>query len=162
MVSLKRFYNVVVAPYVLTACTVAVAWAADGDKKSAQLPHSGLHTGLLAVSSVSGASTSITGDVIGGEDIFGETKPPLSGSIARRGEYWRFSVSNNSEERYTVNVDVIQKNDTLSRVAYASYSYTLKPGQSDGQEVRAALGAMRAELHLRSYRNLTPTAQPTE
>jgi hypothetical protein len=141
----------------LSASIAQLATAEDAASKP--LPKSG----LLAVSSVSGASTSVTGDLFGGEDIFGDVKAPITGSISRRGEdAWRFSVSNNSQDRYSVNIDVVQKNDSLSKVAFASYSYTLSPGQTAGQDVRAALGAMRAELHLRSYRNLTTKPKPKE
>jgi hypothetical protein len=62
---------------------------------------------------------------------------------------------NNSKDRYSVNLDLVQKNETGSTVKFSSYSYTLRPGQSDGEEVAAGLGARLAELTLRSYRNLT-------
>jgi hypothetical protein len=114
-------------------------------------------SGLLAVSSISGAGNRIVGDVFGGEDIFGDQPPPIAGSVSRHGESaWRFSVINNSKDRYSINVDLIQKDETGSTVKFGSYSYTLNPGQSDGEEgIAAGLGARRAELNLRSYRNLT-------
>lgn len=157
---MKKLPKQLLLPITIAAITGFLHAGAYADEKAAKpLPKSG----LLAVSSVSGASTSVTGDLFGGEDIFGEVKAPITGSISRRGEdTWRFSVSNNSQDRYSVNIDVVQKNDSLSRVAFASYSYTLSPGQTSGQDVRAALGAMRAELHLRSYRNLTTKPKPRE
>lgn len=130
----------------------AIADEAQGAKQKKPLPKSG----LLAVSSISGAGTSVVGDVFGGEDIFGTEAPPISGSVSRRGESsWRFSVINNSQDRYSVNVDLAQKNETGAVVKFGSYSYTLRPGQSDGEEVAAGVGARRAELMLRNYRNLT-------
>jgi hypothetical protein len=133
--------------------------SADAEKAASEkkkLPKSG----LLAVSSVSGAGTSVVSDVFGGEDIFGTELPPIAGSISRRGESsWRFSVINNSKDRYSVNVDLVQKNENGSTVKFGSYSYTLRPGQSDGEEVAAGVGARRAELTLRSYRNLSERAR---
>jgi hypothetical protein len=113
-------------------------------------------SGLLAVSSVSGAGTSVTGEVFGGEDIFSGELPPIAGSVYRHGESkWRFSVINNSQDRYSVNVDLIQKSESGATVKFGSYSYTLGPGQSDGDDVSVGVGARRVELNLRSYRNLT-------
>jgi hypothetical protein len=131
-------------------CCSALADDAQPERK--RLPKSG----MLAVSSISGAGNSVVSDVFGGEDIFGKELPPISGSVSRHGESaWRFSVRNNSKDRYSVNLDLVQKNETGSTVKFSSYSYTLRPGQSDGEEVAAGLGARLAELTLRSYRNLT-------
>lgn len=130
----------------------SVASAEEARPERKRLPKSG----LLAVSSISGAGTSVVGDVFGGEDIFGNELPPISGLVSRHGESaWNFSVMNNSKDRYSVNLDLVQKDETGSTVKFSSYSYTLRPGQSDGEEVAAGLGARRAELTLRSYRNLT-------
>ncbi len=138
---------------VCAALLILVCQAANAQEKRAKkLPKSG----LLATSSIAGAGRSITGDLFGGEDIFGESLPPITGSVARVGEdRWRFAVSNNTKDTYSVNLDLVQKNESESTVKFGSYSYTLKPGQSESEEVSAASGVMKAELHLRSYRNLT-------
>jgi hypothetical protein len=131
---------------------VVVAEEAQGANEKKHLPKSG----LLAVSSISGAGTSVVSDVFGGEDIFGTELPPIAGSVSRSGESaWRFSVMNNSQDRYSVNIDLVQKNESGTTVKFGSYSYTLRPGQSDGVVVSAGVGARRADLTLRSYRNLT-------
>lgn len=153
---------------VCTSLLVSVANTASSDeqkKPERKLPKSG----LLSVSSVSGASSSVTGDLFGGDDLFGGERAPITGSVSRSGESnWNFSVSNNSTDRYSINVDLIQKNELGSTVKFSSYSYTLRPGQSDGGSAQAGLNASKAELHLRSYRNLserdkllTPTAVAT-
>ncbi len=113
-------------------------------------------SGVLAVASVSGAGSRIVGEIFGEEDIFSKELPVISGSVSRHGESaWRFSVTNNSKERYSVSVDLIQRNETGATVKFSSYSYTLHPGHSDGEDVQSGLNARRAELNLRSYRNLT-------
>jgi hypothetical protein len=135
----------------LLVLVCAVSAVAE-EKKEKKLPKSG----LLAVSSIAGAGRSITGDLFGGEDIFGDTLPPITGSLSRASEEkWRFSVSNNTQDTYSVNLDLIQKDESDRTVKFSSYSYTLKPGQQESDSATAGTSAMKAELHLRSYRNLT-------
>jgi len=149
-VSVKLLVFSAVISLVLTQ--FAFADEAKKESKNKQLPKSG----MLAVSSISGAGSTVVGDVFGGEDIFGAELPPITGSVSRQGEEsWRFSVNNNSRDRYSVNVDFVQKDDNDGRIAFSSYSYTLRPGESYGQDVSAGLGTSKAELTLRSYRNLT-------
>ncbi|MFO0416594.1 MAG: hypothetical protein ACK5Y6_04835 [Pseudomonadota bacterium] len=132
---------------------------AETKKKERELPKSG----VLASASVSGASSSVVSDVFGGEDIFGSELPPLTGSVSRKGEStWRFSVSNNSTDRYRVNVDLIQRNETNYNVKTTSYTYTLNPGHVEDMEVTAGFGARAAELYLRSYRNLSEEQRQRE
>lgn len=132
--------------------SLALAQSESVQEKKKPLPKSG----LLAVSSISGAGTSVVSDMFGNENIFGGELPPIAGSLSRRGDSaWSFSVINNSTDRYSVNVDLVQKNESGTTVKFGSYSYTLRPGQRDGEEVAAGVGARRAELSLRSYRNLT-------
>lgn len=142
--------------YVVVLCLCSSVAAEDAKPERRRLPKSG----MLAVSSISGAGTSVVSDLFGAEDIFGKELPPISGSVSRRGESaWHFSVMNNSKDRYSVNLDLVQKNESGSTVKLSSYSYTLGPGQSDGEEVAAGFAARRAELTLRSYRNLTEQAE---
>jgi hypothetical protein len=140
----------------IAAVSLSLTAYAEDAKTSEQqkkLPKSG----LLAVASVSGAGSRIVGEIFGEEDIFSKDLPSISGSVSRHGaSSWRFSVTNNSKERYSVSVDLIQRNETGATVKFSSYSYTLSPGHSDGEEVQSGLNARRAELNLRSYRNLTP------
>lgn len=132
--------------------SLAGAQSESTPSKERPLPKSG----LLAVSSVSGAGTSVVGDVFGNQDIFGTELAPIAGSVSRRGDAaWSFSVINNSSDTYSVNVDLVQKNEVGTRVKFSSYSYTLRPSQREGEDVAAGTGARRAELSLRSYRNLT-------
>lgn len=141
----------------IASLAAVLSWPAvaseEGEK---QKPRALPKSGLLAMSSVSGAGSSIVSDVFGGEDIFGQQLPAISGSVSRQGDSsWSFEVRNNSEDRYSVNVDFRQKNAAGSTVSFGSYSYSLRPGERNGQTVSAGVGARSAELMLRSYRNLT-------
>jgi len=142
-------------------CLSVCAYAEDLKRiePSKKLPKSG----LLAVASVSGAGSRIVGEIFGEEDIFSKELPVISGSVSRHGDSaWRFSVTNNSKERYSVSVDLIQRNENGTTVKFSSYSYTLNPGHSDGEEVQSGLNARRAELNLRSYRSLTSRSTKDE
>jgi hypothetical protein len=142
--------------WALSFCCASSVLADSSSRVTAdrKLPKSG----LLATSSISGASSTILGDTFGGEELFDKELPPLTGSISRKDDAtWSFSVSNNSNDRYSLNVDLIQKNESGSTVKFGSYSYSLRPGQTERQTAQAGSNASRAELHLRSYRNLTPS-----
>jgi hypothetical protein len=146
-----------------TTCICLGVFAYAEDPKKVEPSRKPPKSGLLAVASVSGAGSRIVGEIFGDEDIFSKELPVISGSISRRGESsWRFSVTNNSKDRYSVSVDLVQRNENGSTVKFSSYSYTLSPGHSDGEEVQSGLNARRAELRLRSYRNLTPRASKDE
>jgi hypothetical protein len=148
----KTLRTILLGGFSILVASVCLLSAVADEKKERKLPKSG----LLAVSSIAGAGRSITGDLFGGEDIFGDTLPPITGSLSRLGEgKWRFSVSNNTKDTYSVNLDLIQKSESDSTVKFSSYSYTLRPGQRESDDAMAGTGAMKAELFLRSYRNLS-------
>ena len=132
-----------------TLVTYSVVVAED---KKAPLPKSG----LLAVSSISGAGNTITSDAFGGEDFSGANVAPITGSVSRVGESsWVCKVFNNSKDEYSINIDLKQLDLSGSQVKFGSYSFRLKPGASDQITSEAGLNARRAELWLRSYKNLT-------
>jgi hypothetical protein len=64
-------------------------------------------------------------------------------------------VFNNSSDEYSINVDLKQLDLDSHQVKFGSYSFRLKPGASDQITVDTGLNARRAELWLRSYKNLT-------
>jgi len=142
--------------YHVSAAVLLLASTAFAEDKTVspaarELPKSG----LLATSSISGASSTIIGDTFGGEDLFGKELPPVTGSVSRKDDStWTMSVSNNSQDRYFLNLDLIQKNEAGTGVKFSSYSYLLKPGQTERQSVQAGTNSSRAELHLRSYRKI--------
>jgi len=155
---IRRYMHLVSAGVLLLAST-AFAENKTGTPEARELPKSG----LLATSSISGASSTIIGDTFGGEDLFGKELPPVTGSVSRRDDStWTMSVSNNSQDRYFLNLDFIQKNEAGSSVKFGSYSYLLKPGQTERQSVQAGTNASRAELHLRSYRRIPAQQKSTD
>jgi len=120
-------------------------------------------SGLLSVLSVSGASSSVTGETFGGDTLFDPTLPPITGSVSRKdSRTWSFSVTNNSPDRYSVNVDLVQRDGAGRTVKNTSYSHLLKPGQTEQQAAQAERTCSRVELYLRSYRNLSEEKRARE
>jgi hypothetical protein len=102
-------------------------------------------------------------DSFGGEDLSGEHKAPITGSVARSdASHWTIKVCNNNKDSYLVNVDLIQRNESGTTVKFVSYSYRLKPGQSEEEIVPMGLNARSAQLVLRSYRNLSEEQRKRE
>ena len=142
----------VIAVVTLALCSSNSVEAQLPPAQKTPLPKSG----LLAASSMSGAANTQIGDTFGDGDLTGKEIPPITGSVFRKGtDRWAFRVVNNSKDIYSVNVDLIQRNLSGAQVKFESYSYTLKPGARDGEEVGSGLGTMKAELNLRSYRNIS-------
>jgi hypothetical protein len=129
--------------------TIQIISAASTQELSGAEKH-GQKNGLLAVSSISGAGSSIIGDISGGEDIFSAVKPPISGSVSKiPGDRWSFMVENNTSDHYKVDIELIQRDLSGSTVKFSSYSYSLRPKSKAQDTVSAGLNARRAELFLR-------------
>jgi hypothetical protein len=141
------------------AAFLSLSVALAEDTKAQRLSNGG----LLAVSSLSGAGNTITSDAFGGEDFTGANVAPITGSVSRAGESaWVCKVFNNSSDEYSINVDLKQLDLGGSQVKFGSYSFRLKPGASDKVTVESGLNARRAELWLRSYKNLTLARKKSE
>lgn len=143
----------------LLFASIATSSADAEGTKEKKLPGSG----TLAYSSISGASSSTVVDSFGGEDLSGEHVAPITGSVARNdATSWTLKVMNNNKDTYLVNVDLVQRDETGATVKFVSYSYRLKPGQSEDEIVPMGLNARSAQLVLRSYRNLTEEQRKRE
>jgi hypothetical protein len=137
---------------IVFATLISASIGMADDAKPAKLPKNG----LLAVSSLSGAGNTITSDAFGGEDFTGANVAPITGSVSRVGDSsWICKVFNNSSDEYSINVDLKQLDLNGGQVKFGSYSFRLKPGASDQITVESGLNARRAELWLRSYKNVT-------
>ena len=129
---------------------------ADSKEKGKDLPKSG----NLSTSFISGAASSSVPDPFGGVDIGDEGSAPITGSVSRiDADTWRMRVFNNSQDVYSVNLGVAQRDDRGATLKTDNFSYTLKPGSSAEETIQSASGALEAALDLRSYRKLT-TSKP--
>jgi hypothetical protein len=147
---LIRVKTFVLAVFLGLSGTIQIVMTASAEES----PNAEKHrqkTGLLAVSSISGAGSSVVGEILGEEDIFSGAKPPISGSVSKiSGERWMFVVENNSPDQYKIDVELIQRDVSGSTVKFSSYSYSLHPKSRAQETVSAGLNASRAELFLRS------------
>lgn len=144
---MRRFLSIVVALLVFTAASAAVANPKESDKKK-ELPKSG----NLSTSINSGSVSSSVPDPFGGIEIGEGEGSPISGSISRLDEdTWQMRVFNNSQDTYSVNLGVKQRDEDGRTLKSDSFSYTLKPGSSAERPIQAASGSREADLDLRSY-----------
>jgi hypothetical protein len=142
------------ASLLIVAVLCAVSSGAFAAPKEKELPKSG----NLSTSVMSGAATTEVPDPFGGVDLGDAESAPITGSVSRIDEdTWRMRVFNNSQDVYSVNLGVQQRDDTGRVIKTDNFSYTLKGGASAEQSITSASGAFEAALDLRSYRKLTKT-----
>ena len=117
-------------------------------RKEDDLPKSG----NLSTSIISGASNAKIPDPFGSVDFSGTEKAPITGSVSRvDADTWRLRVFNNAKDTYTVNLGVVQRDLDGRTVKSDNFSYTLKSGGSQEQDIQSSPAAMGADLNLRSY-----------
>lgn len=140
------------ASLLIVAVLCATSSRALGAPKEKELPKSG----NLSTSVMSGAATTEVPDPFGGIDIDDAEAAPITGSVSRIDEdTWRMRVFNNSQDVYSVNLGVQQRDDTGRVIKTDNFSYTLKGGTSAERSIQSASGAFEAALDLRSYRKLS-------
>lgn len=137
---------------VIVCLATTSVFAAPAEKKEKELPKSG----TLSTSATSGSVNSKVPDVWGSDNDSKESAAPISGSVSKSdASNWEMKVFNDSDDTYSVNLSVIQKNERGAQVKTDAYSYTLKPKQSERRKITAGVGATSASLDLRSFNNLT-------
>jgi hypothetical protein len=136
----------------IVAVLCALSPDAFAAPKEKELPKSG----NLSTSVMSGAPTTEIPDPFGGVDLDDAESAPITGSVSRIDEdTWRMRVFNNSQDAYSVNLGVQQRDDGGRVIKTDNFSYTLKAGASAEQSIQSASGAFEAALDLRSYQKLT-------
>jgi hypothetical protein len=136
---------------------VRVEAEAEPAGKKKQLPSSG----SLSTSISTGAVDRKIPDVWGGVDSKDEA--PIAGSVSRLNpSTWQMKVFNNSSDTYSANLGVVQRNSRGSVVKTDSFSYTLRPNQSESRTISAGLNATEAALDLRSFKNLSQKKRDAE
>ena len=113
--------------------------------------------GSLSTTFNTGRSVSTAPEPFGFDELRRDEVSPLSGSISKVTEgHLELKVFNNSKtDTYSVNVEALQLNESLSVVKRDVFSYILPPNGSKQQTLIAAPGAKGAELNLEKYTNLT-------
>lgn len=114
-----------------------------------ELPRSG----SLASTMTSGQEDVAVSQPWGDDDISGKNPPPISGSISRLNQRkWLMKVFNNTKDRYSVDVEVVQFNEKGTRLRSDYFSYTLDGNQSVEREVSSALKVTECQVNLRDWR----------
>lgn len=147
--------------YLLTALITSLslqAIAEDKSKDKAALAKSG----TLSSSIDAGFADTKAAEPWGG-DAIGAQAAPISGSVSRLNQReWGLYILNESEDKYRLHVEVAQYSKTGRKIKGDSFSYTLKPGAKVQRTVRSAQGTQRADLKLKSWKNLTPPEENVE
>ncbi|WKZ57052.1 MAG: hypothetical protein QY326_10015 [Bdellovibrionota bacterium] len=138
--------------FLCALCVPSFLLAEVSKPKAKELPQSG----VLSESATAGTRAEVAnpwGDVgLGGDDA-----APISGSISRgKGNNWIMKVFNNSEDPYTVNLEVEQLTANGTRARSDYYSYTLKGGANAEQPISATPQVKDMRLKLRNWKNLAP------
>lgn len=135
----------------VVAPVTAAATTAPAPAPTANLPKSGSlsrsFTGVHGNRSVS--------EPIGGIDVRGTDPAPISGSCSKiTPRKWRMKVFNNSEETFSVNVEVEQRSSAGARLKGDSFSYTLAPGKSEERDLAAYANTADCVLNLKSWKRV--------
>lgn len=132
----------------------ALAQAPDRAKDQAQkkeLPKSG----SLSSSITGGYQNRAVAEPWGGTDSQGENVAPISGSVFRNGPRdWKMTIFNNSDDTYSVSVEVAQYGSTGNKIKGDNFSYTLRPRGSEERLVTGNDKTKDAQLNLRSWRKI--------
>jgi hypothetical protein len=126
--------------------------AAKKEEKK-ELPKSGSLSRALSA----GSSSQSLPEPWGFEGAESKEKAPITGSVYRAArDKWTMKVFNNSkEDTYATTVEVVQYGPGAKKLKGDSFSFTLRPGQSEQTTLNSVLGSTDASLELRSWKNLT-------
>jgi hypothetical protein len=138
------------------ACAEEVAEGGEKREGAAEPKKKLPKSGTLSASVSSGGATNAIPGAWGADDNGWNGAAPITGSVSRMNpSTWRMFVINESEDEYSVNLSVIQRDQRGTQVKSDSYSYTLKPKQSETRSVSSSTSAVSASLELRSFKNLS-------
>lgn len=134
-----------------------VAIAEDEKSKEREIPRSG----TLSSTVVAGGTESISVESNPGAedvDIFTDQQAPITGSVFKSPSQseWIARLFNNSESKYSVQVEVVQFDVNQKILKRDSFGITLNPGENSQRMISARANSQQATLNLKSARNLSP------
>ena len=136
----------------LLAALVLTAFNAYADSEK-KLPK----TGVLASTGGGSLREFSAPDVWGGNDISGDAEPPITASIVRASpDKWVLTVTNTTEDPYSLTLQVTQTRDDGSKLNSTSYSFSLRPGESDNESITANSSSSGAVVALTNWKNNAP------
>lgn len=114
-------------------------------------------TGSLSSSYTTGQAANFAEQPFGFDELNREQESPITGSVSRLDKNGlHLKVFNNSQEdTYSVDVEVLQRDDNRTVLKRDYFSYTLPPQGSKTQSVFAAPNVKGADLNLLKWKNLT-------
>jgi hypothetical protein len=138
---------------------VVVSFATAEVRKDKDLPKSG----SLSSTRMTGQVSNAVPEPFGVVDPSGKEISPITGSVSRiNNDTWQMKVYNNSKvDSYSVDIEVIQRDDGGRVVKKDAYTYNLKPQSNNGRQISSGLNARQAELNLVKYKNVTRQSKST-
>ncbi len=92
-----------------------------------------------------------------------EVEAPISGSVSKLSStQWVAKVFNNTEDTYTADLKVVQRNDRGVPIKSDSFTMTLKGKQSDSRFISATPATDDASLELVNWKNLSESKKKKE
>jgi len=153
---MKKFVRVLVCGLILgfvPGLEAPGVHAAPQVESSKDLPK----TGDLAASLSGGYGSRELAEPWGGVDERGDETSPITGSISKRNtREWTMRVFNNSDDPYSVQLQVQLYGRTGGATKTDTFSYSLKPKSSAERTILAPVGTEEARLALLSWKNLAP------
>lgn len=127
--------------------------AAPKVESSDELPKSGELSAALS----GGYGTRKLAEPWGGVDERGEDASPITGSISKKNaREWTMRVFNNSDDPYSVQLQVNMYGRSGGKTKTDTFSYSLKPKGAAERALIAPTGTEEAQLSLLSWKNLAP------
>lgn len=137
---------------------IGVSEAQEG-MKGVDLPKSGVLSDTFA----SGRSGVTAPGTWGDSNVLSSDPAPISGSVSKlSNNKWQMRLFNNSEDPYSVSVEVRQIDTNRVVQRRDTFSYTLKPKQSVEREVTAYSPGVDCALELLKWKNLSPPKKKEE
>jgi hypothetical protein len=144
----KRESSGTVAPPKRVAPVVVAPANTPTPPKETPLPQQG----VLSSTSLSGTTGTRRDGQWGDTNPMSKDKPPVSASLSRlNNQLWLLRLFNNSEEAYSVDLQVVQYNAKGTKIKSDSFSYYLRAGQKEDRKITGMFNTARADVLLTGW-----------
>lgn len=134
--------------FVLVVCLATPAWS-EGTKKERELPQSG----VLSGSTSGGFGSHAVAEPWGGVTTEGESGAPIQGSASRIDDRtWLVKVFNNSEDKFRVTIQLIQRDGENRKVKTNSFATSIPGGGKEERRMPGHPSATNSEVRLVSWK----------
>lgn len=154
MKSFSRYLQVGFVSCCMILCAGVALAADEAVPAEKQDPYKDLpKRGSLAGSIDSGYGNTTVEGPWGGVDTEGENSSPIQGSVTKLDERtWLLKLFNNAEDKFRVNVEVVQYNLQNKRVKSNNFSFSIAGGESVERRITASPVTAHCVVNLRDWK----------